>query len=144
MNRTFHQRFSPQGVVTVVLLAVTALWCFLVRTGVTPTIGFVCMLIGAAAVDRIVNTTYVFTPDGQLVITRGRLAKRLAIPVGDIIDVHEIRGSMFIAPHIIIEYGATRHMTSAQPTDFEAFIAEIKRRQRNEEKKERNKQNAEI
>lgn len=144
MNRTFHQRFSPQGVVTVALLAVTALWCFLVRTGVTPTIGLVCMLIGAAAVDRIVNTTYVFTPDGLLVISRGRLAKRLVIPVGDIIDVQEIRGSVFIAPHLIIEYGVMRHMTSVQPTDFEAFIAEIKRRQRNEEEKERNKQNAEI
>ena len=71
MNRTFHHNVSMQGIATIVLLAVVALWCFLVRSGITPALGFVCLLLGAAGVDRLVHTTYTFTADGNLVIVRG-------------------------------------------------------------------------
>lgn len=129
MNRTFHQKFSIQTLAAVVLLAAMGLWCFLVRTGLTPVAGLVCMLVGAAAVDRLVNTTYVFTPDGMLTITRGRLGRPLKISVDEIVMARKMRGSIFTAPHIVIEYGGNHRMTFAQPTDFDAFIAEIKRRQ---------------
>ena len=71
MNRTFHHNVSLQGIATIVLLAVAALWCFLVRSGITPVLGFVCLLIGAAGVDRLVHTTYTFTADGNIVIEYG-------------------------------------------------------------------------
>ena len=85
MNRTFHHNVSLQGIATIVLLAVVALWCFLVRSGITPALGFVCLLLGAAGVDRLVNTTYTFTADGDLVIIRGRLGKSITIAVNEII-----------------------------------------------------------
>ena len=59
MNRTFHHNFSLQGIATIVLLAVAALWCFLVRSGITPALGFVCLLIGAAGVDRLVHHIHI-------------------------------------------------------------------------------------
>ena len=111
MDRTFHQRFSPQAFAAILLLAVCALWCFLVRTGVTPLIGLACMLVGAAGVDRSINTTYTFTADGQLVIS-----------------ARKIKGTLIVASHIVIEYGAS-HITYAQPSEPDGFIREIKRRQ---------------
>lgn len=109
------------------LVAVLALWCFMVRTHLMPLLGLVCMMLGAAAVDRIVNTTYVFTPDGNLVVSRGRLARRLVIPVDKIVRVVRCRGRLFVAPHIMIEYGLGRTVF-VQPNDFEAFVAEVDRR----------------
>ena len=105
MNRTFHHNVSLQGIATIVLLAVVALWCFLVRSGITPALGFVCLLLGAAGVDRLVNTTYTFTADGDLVIARGRLGKSITIAVNEIIVVRAVRGTLFTARHIVIEYG---------------------------------------
>lgn len=128
MNRTYHQFVSVQGLLVVVLLALAALICFLLRTGLSPLVGCCCLLLGAAAVDRLVNTTYTFTPDNNLVIARGRLGKPIVVPVGDIIAVHAMRGSLLIARHIIIEYGAG-HITFAQPALADDFIAEIHKRQ---------------
>lgn len=116
----------------VALLALLGLWCFLNRSGLLPLGGLCCMLLGAAMVDRLVNSDYTFTPDGRLTLRRGRLAKPLVIPVEQIIKTTRRRGTLFVAPHIIIEYGAG-HMTYAQPADPEGFIAEIERRQKNME-----------
>ncbi len=127
MNRTFHHKLSIQAIVTVVLLAAFALWCFLVRTGVSPLFGLLCLLLGAAAVDRMIHTEYVITSDNRLVITRGRLSKPLVINIDEIVEMHEVRGMCFVAGHIIIEYGV-RQMASVQPADPEGFIKEVKRR----------------
>lgn len=127
MNRTFHHKLSIQAIVTVVLLAALALWCFLVRTGVSPVFGLLCLLLGAAAVDRMIHTEYVITSDDRLVITRGRLSKPLVINIDEIVEMHEVRGMFFVAGHIVIEYGI-RYMASVQPADPEGFIREVKRR----------------
>ena len=129
MNRTFHHNFSLQGIATIVLLAVAALWCFLVRSGITPALGFVCLLIGAAGVDRLVHTTYTFTADGNLVIVRGRLGKSTTISVNEIIAARAVRGTLFTARHIVIEYGCGK-ITYAQPQQTKEFIEEIRRRQK--------------
>lgn len=127
MNRTFHHKLSIQAVATVVLLAVCALWCFLVRTGLSPFAGLACMMLGAIAVDRMIHTEYVITDSDQLVISRGRLCKPTAIEIGDIVAVRHVRGMLFVAPHVIVEYGAGR-ITSVQPAEPDAFIKEIKKR----------------
>lgn len=128
MNRTFHQHVSLQGVLTIVLLAAVALWCFLARVGVSPLVGLVCLLLGAAAVDRLVNTTYLFTSDGKLLITRGRLGEKKEIAVNEIIVVRPIKGTLFTARHVVIEYGLGK-ITYAQPSREREFIDEIRRRQ---------------
>ncbi len=127
MNRTFQHKISIQALVTLVLLAVCALLCFLNRTGLTPVFGFVCLLLGAAAVDRMIHSEYVMTPDNRLVISRGRIAKPLVLNIDEIVAVRPVRGSLLIAPHIIIEYGMG-HITSVQPADANGFIKEVKRR----------------
>ena len=139
MNRTFHQHISLQGILAVVLLAAVALWCFLARVGVSPAVGMVCLLLGAAAVDRLVNSTYVFTPDGKLLITRGRLGAKVEIDVADIISARPIRGTLFTARHVVIEYGCGK-ITYAQPSGEREFIAEIRSRQ---ERLKRRKENDE-
>ena len=108
MNRTFHHNVSLQGIATIVLLAV---------------------------VDRLVNTTYTFTADGDLVIARGRLGKSMTICVNEIIVARAVRGTLFTARHIVIEYGCGK-ITYAQPQQTSEFIEEIRRRQRQYEDKD--------
>lgn len=133
MNRTFHQQFNVQGLVLLLLLSAVGLWSFLSHGRLLPLVGLACMLLGATTVDRLVNTNYVFTPDGNLVITRGRLGKQLVLPVEQIVRTTICRGTFFVPRHIVIEYGIGR-VTYAQPQDFDAFINEIKRRQDNDGK----------
>lgn len=128
MNRTFHQKFNMQGLVMLLILAAVGLWCFLRHEGLMPLVGLGCLLLGAATVDRLVNSSYTFTADGMLIIERGRLGKRLTIPVEQILKATPCRGTLFVASHIVIEYGIG-HVTYAQPQTPEAFIREIKRRQ---------------
>lgn len=129
MNRTFQHKVSKQAVAAIILLAATALWCFLARTSLSPLVGLVCMMAGAAAIDRLVNTTYTFATDGTLTIRRGRLARPQHIEVAAIMATHKMRGSLFTAPHIVIEYGTGGRMIFAQPSDFDAFVDEIRHRQ---------------
>ena len=90
-----------------------------------------CLLLGAACVDRLVHTTYTFTADGNLVIVRGRLGKSTTIAVNEIIAARAVRGTLFTARHIVIEYGCGK-ITYAQPQQTKEFIEEIRRRQRQE------------
>ena len=127
MNRTFQHKISIQAIAAVVLLAACALMLFLNRTGITPLLGMVLLIIGAAAVDRTVHTEYIMTSDNQLVISRGRIAKPIVVNIEDIVAVRPVRGLLFVASHIVIEYGAV-HFTSVQPADSEGFVKELKRR----------------
>ena len=127
MNRTFQHKISIQAIAAVIMLAACALMLFLNRNGITPLLGLGLMLIGAAAVDRTVHTEYVRTPDNKLVISRGRIAKPLVLNIDDIGAVRPVRGLLFVASHIVIEYGAG-HFTSVQPADSEGFVKELKRR----------------
>ena len=128
MNRTFHQQFNYHGLVVLLLLAALALWCFLSRQGMLPLVGLCCLLLGATVVDRLVNTTYVFTSDGMLTISHGRLGRKLVIPVVQIVKITRRPASLFTASHLVIEYGISR-ITYAQPSDQKGFIEEVKRRQ---------------
>lgn len=127
MNRTFQHKISIQAIAAVVLLAACALMLFLNRTGITPLLGMVLLVIGAAAVDRTVHTEYIMTSDNKLVISRGRIAKPIVVNIEDIVAVRPVRGLLFVASHIVIEYGA-EHFTSVQPADSEGFVKELKRR----------------
>lgn len=127
MNRTFQHKISIQAIAAVILLATCALMLFLNRTGITPLLGMVLLIIGAAAVDRTVHTEYIMTPDNKLVISRGRIAKPIVVNIENIVAVRPVRGLLFVANHIVIEYGAG-HFTSVQPADSEGFVKELKRR----------------
>ena len=61
MNRTFQHKISIQAIAAVILLATCALMLFLNRTGITPLLGMVLLIIGAAAVDRTVHTEYIIS-----------------------------------------------------------------------------------
>ena len=129
MNRTFHHKISAQSVAGVVLLAAAALWFVYDRTFALPVAAALCMFMGAASVDRMTGTTYTFTDGGLLHIVRGRIGGRQTIAVDEIVAVRRVRGNLVCPPHIVIEYGMSGRITSVQPSDFEAFEAEIRRRQ---------------
>lgn len=133
MNRTFHKRFSVQGCIMVALLAAMSFWCFWMHTGYSPLLGFVLLLMATNAIERLIHTTYTFTADGHLVVCCGHLSKAKTIAVADIIGVHKMRGRLFVASHIIVEYGAG-HIISVQPDNEKAFADEIRKRLGNMEK----------
>lgn len=127
INRTFQHRLSVQSVAAVCMLAACALWCFMARTSLSPLAGLACMLLGAAAVDRMIHTEYTLTADGRLVISRGRLGGSKSICIDEIVAVRPVRGMLLVPRHVVIEYGMGR-MTSVQPADADAFVKELKRR----------------
>lgn len=110
-----------------VLPAAMSFWCFWVRTGVMPVAGFALLVLATTAIERLIHTTYTFTADGMLTIRNGHLAKPRSISVADITGTRKAGGMLLVASHILIEYGAG-HITSVQPDNEKAFLAELRRR----------------
>ena len=59
----------------------------------------------------------------------------MTICVNEIIAARAVRGTLFTARHIVIEYGCGK-ITYAQPQQTSEFIEEIRRRQRQYEDKD--------
>ena len=127
MNRTFHRRITIQGCIMAALPAIMSFWCFWVRTGLTPVVGFAMLLLATAAIERLIHTTYTFTPDGMLIINNGHLSRHVSINIASITSTRHVNGMFIVASHIIIEYGA-RHIASLQPDNEKAFTNELQRR----------------
>ena len=127
MNRTFHRRVTPQGCVMAALPAVMSFWCFWMRTGLMPVAGLALLVLATIATERLIHTTYTFTADGTLVISNGHLSKAERISTASITGTRNAGGTLLVARHLIIEYGAG-HITSVQPDNETAFLAELHRR----------------
>ena len=127
MNRTFHRRITIQGCIMAALPAIMSFWCFWVRTGLTPVVGFAMLLLATAAIERLIHTTYTFTPDGMLIINNGHLSRHVSINIASITSTRPVNRMLIVASPIIIEYGA-RPIASLQPDNEKAFTNELQRR----------------
>lgn len=139
MDRTFHRRVSPYGIAAVVMLGVAALACFWQHTGPMALVGVAVAAVAMTGVERMVHTTYVLRSDGSghdvLVVDRGRLARPQQVRVADITAVQVVGGAFLRDGYVRVEYGCGRIMALA-PESPEAFVAEVKRRQAEAERRE--------
>ncbi|MBP7358629.1 MAG: PH domain-containing protein [Prevotella sp.] len=128
MDRLFHQRFtlaSKCGITILTLLAGYLLW---MRSAANALLGFVVVIILVVIIERVIHTVYIFTSAGNLVIDHGRFARKITIPVNEIIKSTVVNTPMGLSHYILLEYGA-EHFVSVQPENYEAFVEELRRRQ---------------
>lgn len=127
MNRTFHQKVTPETMVGILLMGGVALFCFWQREVALALAGALIMAVDVVAIEHTIHTTYLFTDD-KLVVSRGRFAKTLTIPMCEIVKTERMTTALRTSHYILIQVGASRHI-SLRPDNEEAFLKEIRKRQ---------------
>ena len=128
MYRTFHYRVTFAGFVAVVLTAAAAFSFLWHRTAPNVIIGFMLVFAAMLMIERMIHTEYTFTPEGMLVIRRGRFSRTLSVPVNEILRAEVVRHRLLPVRYVLIEYGAG-HEVSVQPVGEDAFLRELRKRQ---------------
>lgn len=132
MERTFHQQFTMAnkcGITVFSLLAFYLLWQKAALTGL-----FVVVIV-VLMIERMIHTTYTFTVSERsevLRIDRGRFSRPTVIAVNEIVRCTLMKTAFGLSHYLLIEYGE-RRMVSVTPDNSEAFIAELKKRQEQNE-----------
>lgn len=132
MERTFHQQFTMAnkcGITVFSLLAFYLLWQKAALTGL-----FVAVIV-VLMIERMIYTTYTFTVSERsevLRIDRGRFSRPTVIAVNEIVRCTLMKTAFGLSHYLLIEYGE-RRMVSVTPDNSEAFIAELKKRQEQNE-----------
>lgn len=125
MDKLFHQRFSIKTCLPAVVLALAALVCFWIHSGIAPIVGLVAVVLGVKATERLINTTYTITANGQLIVSQGRLSRPRAYPIAYITAINRIAGSPLVAGGIVIEFAGGRMLT-VRPENEQRFENELR------------------
>lgn len=87
MNRTFQARINFGQCLFLLLatgVSVWALWHQLVL------LALFFVLLVVVAIERLIHTTYTFTPDTRLLVCKGRFSKQLVLNLGEIDEVRQV------------------------------------------------------
>ena len=129
MTRTFQHRVTAISLGSIILMALVAFHFFWQRMPLAVMVGTAVVCLDVMVIERVLHTTYTFTDDDRLIICRGRFAQQLTLPVDSIIRVRQQRHFLHLVSYVLIEYGSGR-VTSVQPDNPQAFIDEIRKRQK--------------
>lgn len=133
MERIFHQQFTMANKCGITLFSLLACYLFWHKAALP---GMFVAVIVVLMIERMIHTTYTFTASDRgevLRINRGRFSKPMTIAVDEIIRCTRMKTAFGLSHYLLIEYGARRIM-SVTPDNSEAFIAELKKRQEQNEK----------
>ena len=134
MDRIFHQRLTLSAKCGIVLFSLLALWFFWNRQAA---LGLIVMIVVVGMTEHVLHTVYIFRSveeDETLIIDHGRFSMKTSIPVNEIIRYTHMKGAYGLSGYLALEYG-NKKMISVLPTDEQAFIAELKKRQNTQENK---------
>lgn len=112
----------------IAVFAIASFVWFWQNTQAGAVLGLLFMILTMLAIERSIHSVYTFTDDGFLVFEYGKLSKKKAIMISDIVKVRKIKTVFGLSHYLLITYGAGR-MISAQPQKEDAFVEEIKKRQ---------------
>lgn len=126
--RTYRYHVAFVNVAAVVVVMAAALSFLWNRSAVNVLTGFALFIVAVMMIERMVHTTYSFTPDDMLVISRGRFARALTIPLNEVLSARAVTMKPLFIRVVMIEYGAG-HVTSVRPDDCEGFVSELGKRQ---------------
>ncbi len=133
LQRSFHRRLTWEAMACILLLAACALYFLLQRSPSYAVIALVLVCIDVVMIERAIHTTYSFTAEGNLVVSRGRFSRDVVFPVSDITRVERHRPLLWGSGFLLITYGAN-HYISVQPDQENSFLDEIKRQQKKYDK----------
>lgn len=127
MKRTFQHRVTVFSVAWVLLLAAVALFFFWKCTPSAALVAVLVLVVDVWVMERLIHTTYVFTDDNHLLVSRGKFSKPVTIPLSDV-TVTELRHTCFgLVSYVLIQYGA-HYMVSVMTDNDEAFVREMYKR----------------
>lgn len=126
--RTYRFRVTAANVALIITVAAVAFYFYWSRTTMHTLLGVLHTVITLRLIEKVINTTYLLTPEGELVINRGRFSRRKVIPLNEILSARTVALKPFMTRVVLIEYGA-HHVTSVQPQDCDGFVRELKKRQ---------------
>ncbi len=127
-ERTFHFRVTWLNVASIAVVMAAMAWFLWNRSTANTIVGAALLVVATLMTERVVNTRYVLTPDGFLVISRGRLSRTQRIRIDDMVTIRSVATTIPQVGYVLIEYG-NRRQVAVQPANEEAFINEIMRRQ---------------
>lgn len=124
MNRTFHHRFTLSAKCLIALLGLLAFWLFWQRM---PLVASVVVMMALLMMERVLHGSYTLT-DNQLLIDRGRFARRREIRLCDIVRCTPMKGVFGLSHYLLIEHGAGQ-LVAIQLSEEAVFMHELKKRQ---------------
>lgn len=137
-KRVFQQQLSIGMVCALTLSSLLCLYFFWIKQGL---LALLMAIVVVLIVERIIHTTYTFIRIARdedskervyLVINKGRFVRSKYIALGDIVCCRLMRVNFKLSHYVLIEYGH-QHFVAVQPQNEQAFIDEIKKRQKAEE-----------
>ena len=123
MNRIFHYKVSFSDVCAVFLLAVLTFYFFWIRSLL---VALPVAAVWIVVVERILNTTYTFTPEG-LEVNGGRFSRLRVIRYADIARLKQMSNCFGLVSYILIENASGRFL-SVKPQNAGSFIDEMNKR----------------
>ncbi len=128
MNRIFHARILFAHCLFLLLLTFLLLFAFWKQLGL---IAFAVMLLMVLVVERLIHTTYTFTPEGTLLLYYGRFARPKTLRIEDIHTVERassMRVGRFALVHCVLLTFRQGGCVALIPRQEEEFIEYLWRR----------------
>lgn len=106
MNRIFHARIAWYQYFLLIVLTVNAVGALWTKTIL---LAVLLMLFMIVLVEQIIHTTYTVTPDGKLLVYKGRFSRKKEISLAEISSVEQCRSMKFgqfsVTRYVLIGYG---------------------------------------
>lgn len=117
MDRTFQHRFSLGAVCGIILFAGVSFWLFWEKWVIA---GALAALVCVMLMERVLHSKYVFRND-QLIICRGRFARKKTIALTDIVGYKPMTATFGLTRFLILGLRGDR-FALVQPADEASFL----------------------
>lgn len=129
MNRIFHTRITWYQYLFLILLGLLAFYLLWTKTII---IAALCMLLIVFGIERFIHTTYTITPQGELILYKGRFSRPKTILTKDIVSVDKryiMKIGAFYATSYLLICSVDNKYTPVWPVKEREFIEAIEKQQ---------------
>ena len=106
------------------LLCIATLMCFLERSALSIICGVVLLVVAICAMERALHTEYRITPEGHLVIYKGRFSRERDYDLGMLESVEKIHTSFGLSHFLLLRFIDGKTII-IQPDNEESFIIQL-------------------
>lgn len=125
MDRIFHVRTPYTQIAFLILLSILSFYFLWIRSGILAAVVMILLII---VIERIINSSYTITREGQLIVSKGRFSKKQIIAITEITEIRKCRsmnfGKFHLEEYLLIKYPPNKHM-ALMPTREEDFLNEL-------------------
>lgn len=125
MDRIFHIRTPYAQILFLILLSILGFYFLWIQSGILAAVVMVLLIV---VIERIINSQYIITQEGQLIVSKGRFSKKRIIPIADITEIEKYRsmnfGKFHLEEYLLVKYLPDRHI-ALMPIKEEEFLNEL-------------------